>query len=670
MTLQEKSPSPSSTSSRGAAPAFAADSLRRVEFLLGEGYPQEAGALFQRLRHSVRESAFGCRVSALLLAANGDYQGAELDLRRSLAYAPSAAGYRDLGALLAARKDWSGAISAFRSGLQLRPRDPRILRMLGDTLVSSKAPQEAAEVYAEAVALGPADRLLHLKLADALYECRDWNGVQAALLAALQADAACTVSRKKLATLYHQLGYFREASELYEEVVGLDPADTESRYLFGITSAFAGEIEKCLVSMRSSIDDGSAGAISHATYLGVLLHSTQSTAESLRAAHEEWAARFAPARLAPGVWTRPSAGRRIRVGFHSGEFTNGPAYFFIVPFFEAMDKERFETFCYHTAKTSDDKTELFQGVADHWRDSAEPAKWTRTIKGDRLDLLVDLSGHWGRNHFSCFTERLAPVHATFPNYPSTTGVSAIDYIITDRWVCPPGLEHQYVEQPYFVPHGYLPYSAPAILPSVRPLPADANGYITFGLFQRPLKMNSMVWDSVANILDGSAGSRLLIHYSSGALDLEASEERSKLTWELERRGIDRKRVQFAGAVPLPAHLDLLSSVDIALDTFPYNGQTTTCECLLMGAPVVTLTGHVHVARVGYQILDRIGLGEFAADTPVEYCRIARDLANNLPGLRQLRQALRSRIVRSPLMNGAAAQGILDAFEGMLNASIR
>lgn len=668
--LLEKSPSPSAASSRAVAQDLTGDSLRRVERLLGDGCRQEAEELFLRLRHAVRESASGCRVSALLLVASGDYEGAELSLRRSLAYAPTAAGYRDLGALLAARGDCGGAISAFRSGLQLRPRDLRILRLLGDALVSANLPQDAAEVFAEAVPLAPEDGRLLLRLADALYMCRDWNGVQAALVPAIEIDETRVAALKKLATLYFRLGYFREASELFEELVALDPADARSRRMLGAASASAGETEDSLVLMRTEVDSGLAGAAEHSAYLGVLLHSTQATAESLRAAHEEWAARFAPAQLSPAVWTRPSAGRRIRVGFHSGEFANGPAYYFIHPFFAAMDNSRFETFCYHTAKTRDDKTVFFEDVADHWRDSTATAQWTKTIKSDRLDLLVDLSGHWGRNHFSCFTERLAPVHATFPNYPSTTGLRAIDYIITDRWVCPPGLEHQYVEQPYFVDSGYLPYSAPSLLPPVRPLPADANGYITFGLFQRPLKLNSMVWDSVASVLSASAGSRLLIHYSSGALDLETSEERLRLTGELERRGIGRDRLQFAGAAPLAAHLELLSSVDIALDTFPYNGQTTTCECLLMGAPVVTMTGQVHLARVGYQILDRIGLGEFAADTPVEYCRIARDLAHNLPRLRELRQTLRSRIDRSPLMNGVAAQGILDAFEGILNASIR
>jgi predicted O-linked N-acetylglucosamine transferase (SPINDLY family) len=644
--------------------------LRRVEFLLGDNRRQEAEELFHRLRHSVRESASGCRVFALLCAAGGDCQGAELALRRSLAYAPSAAGYRDLGAILAARGDWSGAVSAFRSGLQLRPRDLHILRSLGDALLSSNSPQEAAEVFGEAVALEPRNGRLLLRLADALYLCRDWNGIQTALLAAIEIGETRIAALKKLATLYFRLGYFREARELFDELVTLDPADANAKRMLGAASVSAGEIEDSLALMRAEVDSGSAGSAEHSAYLGVLLHSPLATAASLRAAHEEWAARFAPAQLGPAVWTRPAAGRRIRAGFHSGEFTSGPAYYFIHPFFEAMDKGRFETFCYHTAKTSDDKTAFFQDVADHWRESQPLAKWAKTIKDDGLDLLVDLSGHWGRNHFSCFTERLASVHATFPNYPSTTGLRAIDYIITDRWVCPPGLESQYVEQPYFVSAGYLPYSAPALLPAVRPLPADANGYITFGLFQRPLKLNSMVWDSVANILNGCAGSRLLIHYSSGALDLETSEERLTLTWELERRGIGRNRVQFAGAAPLSTHLEFLASVDVVLDTFPYNGQTTTCECLLMGAPVVTMTGQVHIARVGYQLLDRIGLGEFAADTPVQYCRIARDLANNLPGLRELRQALRSRILRSPLMNGEAAQGILDAFEGMLNASIR
>jgi hypothetical protein len=198
--------------------------------------------------------------------------------------------------------------------------------------------------------------------------------------------------------------------------------------------------------------------------------------------------------------------------------------------------------------------------------------------------------HLVRGSLRVSSMRAAPIQVSFPSYPSTTGVPEMDYIFTDRWTCGPGQEVQYTEKPYFLNSGYLVYTPHERLPLVKKLPARRNGYVTFGFFQRPAKLNSSVWDAITKILRKVENSRLLIHHASADLDIGGSASRLRLVAALESRGVDPARTQFRGIVSRSAHMRLLSTVDVALDSFPYTGQTTTCECLWMGVPVVTARG--------------------------------------------------------------------------------
>jgi predicted O-linked N-acetylglucosamine transferase (SPINDLY family) len=227
---------------------------------------------------------------------------------------------------------------------------------------------------------------------------------------------------------------------------------------------------------------------------------------------------------------------------------------------------------------------------------------------------------------------------------------AIGHIFTDRWVCPPGSESQYSEQAYPLSSGCLVYQPPPEAPPVTALPCDVGGTVTFGLFQWPGKLNPGVWDAVAAVLRACPESRLLIHYSSAELDELDSPARLSVEAELALRQIARERLLFRGSMSKDAYLALLDSVDIALDTFPFNGVTTTCECLLMGVPVVTLAGSTHSCRAGYEILDRVGLAGLAASGPDEYVRVAAGLAADREHLRTLRRRLRPMLRQSSLCN--------------------
>jgi predicted O-linked N-acetylglucosamine transferase (SPINDLY family) len=259
-----------------------------------------------------------------------------------------------------------------------------------------------------------------------------------------------------------------------------------------------------------------------------------------------------------------------------------------------------------------------------------------------------------------FAHRPAPVQVSFPHYPGTTGSDCIDYLLTDVWTTPEGCEGELSEKPYRLPSGCLVYKTPPDREPVSALPALANGCVTFGLFQRPGKLHAAVWDAVAAILSAVPDSRLLMHSSSRDLDEEGSAQRARLLKPLESRGVSAARVLFQGPRPTKEHLAIVAEADIALDTFPYNGQTTTCDCLWMGVPVVTLRGESYVSRAAASLLDRLGLPDLAADSLENYVSRAVELANDIDGLTRLRSSLREKMKNSSLTDGARLAAEIEA----------
>jgi predicted O-linked N-acetylglucosamine transferase (SPINDLY family) len=173
--------------------------------------------------------------------------------------------------------------------------------------------------------------------------------------------------------------------------------------------------------------------------------------------------------------------------------------------------------------------------------------------------------------------------------------------------------------------------------------------VRFGVFQRPGKLTAAFWDAAADVLLRTPRSRVLVHYLSADLHDRCSRSSRNVLAQLARRGVAGERIDLCGALPMKERLELLSQVDIALDTFPYNGQTTTCECLWMGVPVITLYGHSHVGRVGGGLLRRIGLGSFVAESPRDYVDIAAGLAQDRIRRDELRSSLRAHLLSSTLM---------------------
>lgn len=345
----------------------------------------------------------------------------------------------------------------------------------------------------------------------------------------------------------------------------------------------------------------------------------------------------------------PDPERRLRIGYVSRNFLRHSVAFFIEPVIAQHDRRRYEVYCYYTHQVIDETTQRIERLADVWRhvegddDDALAAK----INDDAIDILVDLGGHTKLNRLGVFARKPAPVQMTWIGYPDTTGLAAIDYRITDAIADPgPEADALHTERLLRLDAPFLAYQPPLDSPAVTPREGEA---VTFGSFNMLAKLNDPTVALWARILDAVPDSRLVLKSSA----LKHVETATRVRERFGAQGIAPGRIELRDwAADRGEHLAAYGALDIALDTHPYNGTTTTCEALWMGVPVVTLAGEMHMSRVGATLLSSVGLAELVAQSAGDYVAIAVALAHDVARRRALRAGLRQRLAGSPLLDHA------------------
>ena len=269
------------------------------------------------------------------------------------------------------------------------------------------------------------------------------------------------------------------------------------------------------------------------------------------------------------------------------------------------------------------------------------------IQEDQIDILVDLAGHSGKNRMKLFARKPAPIQVSYLGYPNTTGLAAMDYRITDAIADPPGITDRYYTEKLIRLHeGFLCYHPSDGSPEILDPPCLENGYITFGSFNNRAKINSKMVALWSDLLLQVPDSRLILK-SSLEMDRDARQELLSL---FVKKGIAASRIEILSYLPFCEHLKQYQRVDIALDTFPYNGTTTSCEALWMGVPVLTLVGNTHASRVGASILSHLELTEWIVSSIDDYAKTTAMLANDIDNLKHLRRTLREKFQNSSLMD--------------------
>ncbi len=599
------------------------------------------------------------RALAISLWGMANLPGALAALESLLPQNPADSLYwNDLATLHFRARNFAAAAAAYQRALELDPGTLAALHGRGESLLRLQRHAEAIPLLEECLRQDPHRPAFAAALGHALL------ATEQATAAELLIDDALALHPRSAPLLLLKASIASHATRHHQALAFVSRAAAEAPTSFEVQASLAlaswsaGDSAAAFAAQRHALsltpNPTPEERNLHSSLLWLMLHDPAAKARAIRDTYE-LASRFWAADLPrnSSFPHSPDPDRPLRIGYLTGEFVMNPAFCFLASWLQFQDRQNFTSFFYMSRALHSEHTDSYRNIADHWRDvwTLDDAELAALLARDQIDILVELSGHFADHRLTVFARRAAPVQVAFPHFPATTGVEEIDYLFTDAWTTPPGTESEYTEQVYRLPSGYIAFQLAETPPPIAPLPALRNGCITFGLFQRPGKYHEQTWDAIAAILHHLPSARLLCHYESAELDTPGSPAQHRVLDELTRRGVDPARILFRGARPLVAHLNVIAEADIALDSFPYNGQTTTCDCLWMGVPVINLQGETHAARVGQGLLHRVGLAHLSSATLDGYVLSALTLAADLDSLAALRASLRQQ-AEATLGNGA------------------
>ncbi len=598
----------------------------------------------------------------IALKEKGDLPGAISALRKAIELHPkSAVAHNNLGAALEALDELSPAIEAYRHAVSLEPNHPQALANLGRALCKAGQFEPSVAALHRAVVLAPNWADGFICLGSALREYGRLDEARQAMERALAINPRSAEVCANLAVIHQERREVDVAIDLCRKALALRPKLPQALNNLGRSLLDAGLIDEAITSYRESEAIAPAPITGSNLLFALHLHP-DSDPQSLRDAHSQWNSMYAAA-LAPANVSFPNdrdPNRTLRVGFVSPDFHNHPVGRFMLPLLEHHDRKQFQAICYSDSRQRDDMNRRLRAAADDWNDTARFSddRLANLIRSDRIDILVDLALHTEGNRLLVFARKPAPVQATYLAYCSTSGLATMDYRLTDPYLDPPESDESiYCERSIRI-QTYWCYAPSTESPPVGPLPALQNGFVTFGCLNSFQKVNSPLLRLWSQILQNVPYSRMMLYSYEGShrrrvLDLFAAD------------GIDPARISFVGPQPTPKYFQQYNAIDIALDTFPYTGGTTTCDALWMGVPVVTRAGKTAVSRGGVSILNNAGLPECITHSREQYVDASVKLARNVERLTDVRATLRQQIQKSRLMDAPRFAGDMErAFRRM------
>jgi hypothetical protein len=452
-----------------------------------------------------------------------------------------------------------------------------------------------------------------------------------------------------LANLYHLDGQETAARTAREQVLAQVPHDRVIQGAYARDLINAGDVQAGLQRLRDMIEAGTITRENHSLYLLYLHYMTDARQETLLAAHRRWEACHASASaLAPACARPVSAPRPLRIGYISADFRDHVGSYAIRTFLHHRVPGDAQAYGYSNTASPDAVTQCLARQMDAFRPIGhlDDRQAAELIQADGIDILVALNGYTAGHRLRVLAYRPAPIQVDW-GWVNTTGLSCVDYRLTDRRLNPPGSEQDVAETLVRLPGGMLVYDPPRTEDPVQELPALAAGVITFGSCNHHLKINEAVLDLWSQVLRCCPQSRLCIKNLAGNDPVI----RSRWLDFLRQRGIDPGRVCIEGWRSREHYLRFYHQIDIALDTFPFNGCITTLEALWMGVPVVSLAGSLWVSRMGWSVLANAGLEAFVAASPEAYVAKAAALASRPQDLAVLRRGMRPMLRNSPLLDG-------------------
>jgi predicted O-linked N-acetylglucosamine transferase (SPINDLY family) len=566
---------------------------------------------------------------ALEMHRSGQLDQAERLYRRILVIHPDMADCLHLnGLIFYQRGDYGRAVTLIGRAITLNPNFPAYFSNMGISLKNLGKAEAAARCYRNAIRLKPDYPEAYSNLGFALEEIGKPDEAIAACVRAIALKPDYGDPFNNLGNALKAQGRFVPAATAYCHAVTLQP---------DFLDAYSN------LALCRHYDSSMEGA-------------------DILAAARHYACR---AEVGHAERTFPNSrepGRKLRIGYVSGDLVQHAVGYFLSPVLPRHDRSAFEIFCYHNNPRQDAMTAKLRQGADHWRqlETVSDTDAVAMIAADGIDILVDLSGHTAHNRLPLFARRAAPVQISWLGYWGTTGLSRMDYVLSDAVTALPGQEEFFSEKIYRLEHSRFCYGPPsyAPAPSAAP-PLLRNGWVTFGSFNNLTKMGPEVVALWASVLRAVPASRSLLKWKS----LDEPTTRQAVIFAFAAAGIDASRLELQGVSPHVEMLARYADIDIALDPFPFTGGLTSCEVMWMGVPLVTLPGTGAPSRQTLGFLQCLDLADWAAGSPQAYVDIATSLAADGTVLVKWRQELRPRMAASLLCDG-------DGFTRRLEAAYR
>jgi len=666
-------------------PGFAEAYCELANVLSRQNVLDEARSFYQQaLKLKTVYPEARCNYAALL-ARCSDPVGAAREYRQALKSRP---GMTEAVIGLAAALDIQGqqeeAERVLQTALQHFPNDRHLLCAVGNHYATSGQHEKALQQFACVQRNNPADVEACTNLANALVElgrvddalaeyrrvlgqrpdyvpalvnlgktCRESGKPDEAvkkLQRAIEVRPEVAEAHYNLANAYSDLFQYADAELCYQNALKHNPGLAEAALNLGTLLLLQGRVEEATDYYRRACDSRPDYPQAYSNYLMSLNYLPDCRPELIYREHCDWGDRQLECVPDSSGSTRTARTEGVLcVGLVSRDFRNHSVAFFIEALLRHRNSEKIRIICYSNVCRPDERTDRLKALADIWRDitvlSDEQA--ASNVIQDKVDILIDLAGYTEGNRLGVFARKPAPVQVSYLGYPNTTGLATVDYRISDALADPVGSECFCREKIVRLPDVFICYTAPETSPPAEIEDTGDERSITFASFNNLAKVNSQLIDIWAQLLQTVEGSRLML---KGMAFADASVAK-RFFAEFERRGVAEDRLELrAWTRGISDHLQLYHHVDVALDTFPYNGTTTTCEALWMGVPVVTLAGDTHASRVGSSILHAIGCSDWVTKTPDEYVNKAKALVCARSAGNGARSTLRQQVQNSPLMD--------------------
>mgnify|MGYP005841159089 CR=1 FL=1 len=634
-----------------------ADALKRAIDKHQKGDVKAAARLYKKVLRNHDGNFMANNYYGLILLSEGKYKKALQHFKISLENRPGwLEAHLNIARVALKTGDTGLAIQHGKKALEADPQNAQAYMYLGTASHAGGDPDKALEYFKKTIEINPSHAGAYNSIGGVYAEAQAYKKALPWFEKAVELEPDFALAWNNMGVALRTLNNLDRSLASYNKALSINPGYVSAISNKADLITDIGGSEQALPMYESIWESPDFMENMHTNYLMALHYAPDIDMNKIFKAQTKWGRRFAdkktPKLHKSGNINPPKSKSPLRIGLVSGNFHRHPVGYMIIAAMENIDAERFHLFYYSDTNPDkhDDITARLKATSRQWHETRylPEARMLRTIEEDKIDMLIDLSGHSEGSRLVLFGHRPAPVQVEWVGgLFGTSGLRDMDWIIGDNVEIPEGDEKWYTEKVYRMPDDYICYDPPEYLPEVGPLPAIDKGYITFANFNNGPKTNSKGIGLWAGVLKSVPNSKLMLKNKVYDHDFVKEDFLEKIA----AHGIEPERIIFRGGTSHKEHLSALNEADIALDPYPYTGGLTTCESLMMGVPTITWPGPHFAGKHSATHLTAAGYPDFIADGADDYVNRAVDLAGDLEELASYRAGMREKVLASPLCDG-------------------